>query len=943
MGGTVEICLLGAVFALADDAVVDLGPARQRCVLAALAVDANQVVSVDRLIQRVWGERPPLRARQTLVTYVSKLRQALLPGTATIVRRSGGYVLTVTPSAVDLQRFHDLRARALAEVDQQAAVCLREALGLWRGDALTGLDGEWAEAERARLHRERLDAESDLADVVLRLGHGEDLVADLAARAAEHPLDERVAAQHLLALHRAGRTADALAGYRGIRERLVAELGTEPGPPLQDLHRQILAADPALSGGPAGTVVRPVAVPRQLPAPPVPFVGRREELDRLDVALRDAPDTAMTISVIAGAGGMGKTWLALNWAHRHAGRFPDGQLFVDLRGFSPDREPMDPSVAVRGFLDALGVEPGRMPADPHAQAGLFRSLLAGTRILLLLDNAADADQIIPLLPGSPGCTVIVTSRNQLPALLIGHGAHHERLDVLSDDQARAVLADRLGADRIAAEAAATDELIELCGGFPLALSVISAHARTRPGLALGALAAELRDWDLGVLDDGDPGASLPAVLSWSYRALTPRQATVFSLLGIAPGSDIGPAAAASLAGLSPEQTRTVIRDLERASLISQDSRGRVRMHDLVRRYAADTAARLPADVRDSALRRVVHFYLHTAHAGDRVLDPHRPPIRLDPPGSATTPQPLPDTGAAFSWFDAEHANLLAAQRTAAGHGWHVAVWQLAWALTTFQNRRGHGRDQLTATQAGLTAGQHLGTPTVRTLTHRLVGMAYATDGRFDEAIGHLNQALDLAEGHEDHLNQARNHRALAWTWRRMGDNQKALDHATRALQVHRFLDNPVEEALSRCLTAWYTALAGDHERAAEHCDVGLAQCRRCGIREGEAAILDTMGYLGLQTGRHEQAIRAYEAAIALYRDIGDVCHLADALDQVGHPHALLGHNGRAREVWREALELYREQGRDADAERVQRLIDALEGTSDRHPVMGRSLATAEGS
>ncbi|NBH06396.1 tetratricopeptide repeat protein, partial [Amycolatopsis sp. SID8362] len=710
--------------------------------------------------------------------------------------------------------------------------------------------------------------------------------------------------------------------------------GTEPGAALRELHRRVLAADPALAGPATGPAARPVVVPRQLPAPPVPFVGRSAELDRLDAALHDSPAASMVVCAIAGAGGMGKTWLALQWAHRHTDRFPDGQLFVDLRGFSSDREPMDPAVAVRGFLDALGVEPGRIPGDPHAQTGLFRSLLADRRMLVLLDNAVDAAQVVPLLPGSSRCAVLVTSRNQLPGLLTGHGAHHVRLDVLSDDQAHAVLSDRLGRARVAAEPAAAAELVELCGGLPLALSVVTGHVRTRPGLELGALAAELRGSGLAVLDDGDPGASLPAVLSWSYQALTTRQATAFSLLGIAPGADIGLAAAASLTGLGPDETRTVIRGLERASLLSQDSRGRVRMHDLVRRYAAETADRLPPGERDSALRRVVDFYLHTAHSGERALDPHRPAIPLDTPTPGTAPERLPDTRAALSWFDAEHANLLATQRTAASNGWHVAVWQLAWALTTFQNRRGHDRDQVTTSRAGLAASENLDAPAVHTLTHRLMGMAYAAVGRFPDAVDHLHRALVLAEEHHDHLNQARNHRALAWMWRRMGDNDKALDHATRALDVHRHLDNPIEEALSRGITAWYTALAGDHERASRHCEIGLRQCRRHGIREGEAAILGTMGYVEHHTGRHERAIRAYDAAISLHRDLGAVYNMADDLEQVGHPHARLGQYGRAREVWQEALELYREQGRDADAARVRRLLDDL-GSPERDPARPR--------
>ncbi|MBB5803321.1 DNA-binding SARP family transcriptional activator/tetratricopeptide (TPR) repeat protein [Saccharothrix ecbatanensis] len=926
-----EFSILGAVFALVDDVVVDPGPARQRCVLAALAVDANQVVSVDRLIQRVWGEQPPLRARQTLVNYVSRLRQVLAADTAdtaAIVRRSGGYSLAVRPLAIDLHRFRDLRSRALAEDDRRAVALWEEALGLWRGDALTGLDGDWAEAERDRLHRERLDAECDLTDTLLRLGRGEDLVARLSTRVAEHPLDERVAGQYLLALHRAGRTADALAHYRQVRERLVVELGSDPASALQDLHRQILIADPQLTDIPTSSAVAP-AVPRQLPAAPAPFVGRHEELDLLDATLRDTSTTTVVISAIAGAGGIGKTWLALHWAHRHADRFPDGQLFVDLRGFGPAGTPMDSTVAVRGFLDALGVEPGRIPASLHAQTGLFRSLVAGKRMLLVLDNAANAAQTTPLLPGSPTCTVVVTSRNQLPGLITGHGAHHVRLDVLSDAEAHTVLTDRLGLARVTAEPAAAKALIGLCGGFPLALSIIAGHLHTRPDLPLAALAVEFRDVGLDVLDDDDPAASLPAVLSWSYQALISRQATVFSLLGIAPGPDIGLPAATSLTGLSPDETRTAVHGLAQASLISQDSRGRLRMHDLVRRYATDTARRLPDEVRDAALRRVVNFYLHTAYTGERILDPHRPPIRLDTPEPGTRPHVLPDTHAAFDWFDTENLNLLAAQHIATTHRWYAAVWQLTWTLTTFQNRRGHSHDQLAVTRTGLAAGRHLDAPAVHILTQRLVGMAYASVGRFDEAVEHLHQALTLAERHDDLLNQARNHRGLAWTWRNAGDNHKALNHATRALDVHRLLDNPVEEALSRCLTACYAALVGDYDRASEHCEVGLLQCRRYGIREGEAAILTTMGYISHHTGHHHRAIRDYHAAITLHRDMCDTYHVADDLAQLGHPHTALGHHDRARAVWQEALELYREQGRDTDAERVRQQLDGLDHADDQ--------------
>ncbi|MCR6489139.1 tetratricopeptide repeat protein [Amycolatopsis sp. OK19-0408] len=904
------LCVLGEV--TVRDEAVDLGPARQRCLLAALAVEGGRVVAADRLVERVWGAQPPRRGRATLYSYLSRLRQALAGAEGlAILHRSGGYLLT---GPVDLHRFRELTATARAAGDpEQAARALTEALALWRGEALTGLDGEWAEAERERLGQERLAAERDLADARLALGHGDRLVAELAAQAANHPLDERVAGQYMTALHQAGRTADALAHYRLVHTRLAEELGTDPGAPLRQVHNRLLAesAEP----GPGTRTAR------QLPAAPRPFVGRSADLARLDAAL-DAGGTVV-ISAIAGAGGIGKTWLALHWAHRHAARFPDGQFFVDLRGFSPDSAPMDPAAAMRGFLDALGVEPHRIPLDPHAQAALFRGLVAGKRMLLVLDNAADTRQVTPLLPGSATCTVLVTSRFRLTGLVTGHAARHLPLDVLSGAEARALLTDRLGAARTRAEESAVERLIALCGGFPLALSIVAAHAHTRPHRSLAALADELAELGLGALADDDPTASLPAVLSWSHHALTPAQASAFALLGVAPGPDIGLAAAAALVGEPAAETRRLLLGLEQASLLAQDARGRYRMHDLIRRYAADTASRLPEGAVAAARNRVVGCYLHTAFAANRLENPHRAPIVLAPLPAGVTAEVLPDERAALAWFDAEHPCLLAALDVAG-----AAAWDLAWTLETFHRRRGHFRDRLAAWRTGLAAAEHRLDPAALILTHRLLGRAHADLGRHDEGIEHLHRALALAEAHADAANQTHTHRTLAAAWVAGGEPRKGYDHAVQALRIARTLANPVWEAGALNAVGWYAAQLGEHDHARENCEAALTLFRAHEDAEGQATTLDSLGFIADRTGRHEEAVSRYRDALTLLRAIGSLYEVAGTLDRIGSAYAALTRHRQAREAWEEALELYRRQGRDEEERRVRRQLDALPSTRD---------------
>ncbi|HYQ61999.1 AfsR/SARP family transcriptional regulator [Actinophytocola sp.] len=924
------ITLLGEVTAQVDGRDVDLGPPRQRCVLAALAVEAGRLLPAERLVRAVWGVDTPRRGRATLHSHISRLRKASAGGLA-IVYRSDGYTLVLDQpdQVVDLLRFRALCDRARGGGDDTRTVeLLTEALALWRGEPLTGLSGEWVEGERDRWQQERWAAEHDLVDAQLRTGQGEELVARLSARTRQQPLDERAAGQYMLALHRAGRPADALDHYRRLRQRLVAELGTDLGAALQALHQRILAADPCLDPASGGAEATSVAVPRQLPGAPAPFVGRRRELDRLEATLAtERVSPTLLISAIGGTGGIGKTWLVLHWAHRNLRRFPDGQLFVDLHGFSPTGRPAHPADVLGGFLDALGVDRDHQPAELDRRAESYRSLVADRRMLIVLDNVATTDQVIPLLPGGHHCTVMITSRNQLHGLIARHGARPVHLDVLTDAEAHALLTTALGPDHAHADPRVITELVELCGRFPLALGLIAARGAADPRLPLRDIAADLRALGPDALDSDDPTASLPAVLSWSLRHLTDRQREVFALLSIAPGPDTGLPAAVCLTGLAEREAHAALQALIDASLVERTAGGRYAMHDLVRAYATTTADALPAEVREAALGRVLDHYTHTAYLADQLVHPQHHAVRLDPPAGGAHLPPLPDASAAWAWLDTEHACLLAAQQTAGAHNRYAAVWWLAWSLHTFHYRRGHRHDQLTAWQAAADAAVHLPDPTAHAHSHRLLGLAHARLDHHADALHHLRHALTIAEHHRDPTEQAHAHNELGMVCAQRGDDRQALAHARQALDLYRGLDKPMWEARALNGVGWCAAQLGDYETAREHCQAALTLNRQQHSVDGEAAVLDSLGYIDHHSGRHTQAIDHYTNAVALYRDLGNAFEAADTLETLGQTHRAIGQLTQARTVLREAHRLYREQGRHDDAARTQRELDTL----DRDP------------
>jgi DNA-binding SARP family transcriptional activator len=624
---------LGPVLIEAGETGTAMPAPRQRTVLAVLLTRAGRPVAVDELAEFVWDGKPPSRASDTLRTYVMRLRGTLgkVAG-ARIVTRDRGYLIELAERELDALRFarayRDGAAAYGAGKWAAARAALADGLALWRGDPLADVPSQLLhDAEGPALERLRLQALQWRIDADLRLGGGEELVAELQELTSREPLREQPQALLMTALARCGRAGEALAVYRRARDLLVSELGIEPGPQLRELQRLILTRDlalpradergPGLRGG-----VDAGPTPRQLAAAPGHFAGRAAELKELDAVLDQvgAGTGTVTISAISGMAGIGKTTLALHWAHRVADRFPDGQLYVNLRGFGPTA-PMAPAEALRGFLDALRGQAKPLPQDPDAQGALYRSLMAGRRMLVVLDNARDEEQVRPLLPGSASCLTLVSSRSQLAGLVATNGAIPLNLDLLTDAEARELLSRRLGPERTAAEPTAVDQLITACAGLPLALCIAAARAAMTPGFPLAALAAQIDRPGLDSLSSSDPYADLRSVFSWSYRRLSSGAAQLFRYLPYFPGPDVSATAAASIA--PADRPGELLAELTGAHLLEEFAPGRFRLHDLLARYARECSEQQDTeDSRRQVVQHVLTWYAAAATMAGRISGPH---------------------------------------------------------------------------------------------------------------------------------------------------------------------------------------------------------------------------------------------------------------------------------------------------------------------------------
>jgi len=695
------------------------------------------------------------------------------------------------------------------------------------------------------------------------------------------------------------------------------------------------AAGQRLTAAPAPTSDRSAelaaVLPRQLPPAVAHFAGRAGELAALSGLLRAESSATVVISAIGGTAGVGKTALAVHWAHRVADRFPDGQLYVDLRGFGPAGQVMPPAEAVRRFLDALHVPPQRIPADTEAQTALYRSLVVGRRMLLVLDNAHDSAQVRPLLPAAPGCLVLVTSRNQLSGLVAADGAHPVNLDVLSVAEARELLVRRLGTNRVAPEPVAVAEIIDRCARLPLALALVAARAAARPQVALKVLAAELADarqrWQ--TLTGDDPHTDVQAVFSWSYHALTAESARSFRLLGLHPGPDITAPAVSSLTGLAPGAVRPVLAELTRASLLTEPAPGRYTFHDLLRDYATHLAHTIDTDEqRHAATGRILDHYLHTAHHADRLLNPARDPIPLPPPRTGVTPEPLSDPAQASDWFTAEHQVLLATVAHAAATSSETHTWQLAWTLTNLLDRRGQWHDLVTLGQAAVAAAQRLADPTAQIRTHRLLAAAYTRLRRLDDAHTHLRHALDLATGTDDQPQQAHTHLRMAILWEQRGQPEQALHHARQALHLYQATSHQGGQANALNMVGWYHTRLGGHQQALTHCQQALTLHQQLDDHAGQAATWDSLGHAHHHLGHLTQALSCYQNAHTLYQNLGDRYGQATTLTHLGDTRHATGHPQAARDAWQQALTTLDDLDHP-DAAQVRAKLAGLEPPTDQ--------------
>jgi DNA-binding SARP family transcriptional activator/Tfp pilus assembly protein PilF/DNA polymerase III delta prime subunit len=928
----VEFGLLGPLEVIDGDRSVPIPSARQRVLLAALLLRPRELVTVDELVEAIWGgEALPAEPRRVVQVYVTRLRQ-LLGGRGLIQSRPEGYVIDVAPGDADLGRWESLLeqagdAAAAGDRHREAAL-LRRALGLWRGEPLADVPSESLRRDTVpRLAEQRLDSLQRRIEADLALGRHAELVRELRTLTGQHPLREQFWAQLMTALYRCGRQADALQAFTRARDLLADQLGIDPGPELRGLHQAVLTGDPALMAPPAPARPEAMATPAQLPVDVGDFVGRAGLVRQIEQLLVD--DRQVPVVALSGPPGVGKTAVAVHVAHRLAEQFPDGQLYVDLHGATAGLQPLAPSEVLGRFLRALGVDPVGVPAELDEASGLFRSWVAGRRVLVVLDNAADATQVRPLLPASLGCGVLVTSRQVLVGLA---GATNLPLDALAPAEAVELLGRVAGQARVAAEPAAAAAVAEWCGWLPLALRIAGARLAARPAWPVGALAERLADAQ-GRLDELEVAeVGVRASLQVSYQqlcdgsgSLDRAAAEAFGLLGIPDSPEVGVPVVARLLDVSEDAAERVLERLVDAQLLEAPAPGRYRLHDLLRLYARELATQHHgAWAQAAALTRAIRFYVASAWQTLAVLRPGDYRLTQADDRWRKGGLEFADQQAALGWLEVERPNLLAAVGQAVGTAGVPPElgMQLAQALFGFFWVHSHWDDWVQANQIALGVARRAGDLGAQAQTHNDLGACYYRQGRYDQALAHLRESLTIRRELDDPTGQALSLGNLGRLYQALGRYEEALACLQESLTICQRLGDRRGQASCLANLGELYQRQGRYEEALACLRESLAIRQHMADRHGQAHNLGNLGIVYERQGRHEEALACLRESLTIYRELGDSRSEAESLHELGMALRALGRSEDAQARWLEALAIF-ERLQATDADQVRDLLAEL--------------------
>ncbi|MCX4800388.1 tetratricopeptide repeat protein [Streptomyces sp. NBC_01214] len=987
-GGRLRFNVLGSLEGWFGEVRLRLGGAIQERVLCVLLLEAGRVVPVARLVEATWEKDPPVTAAHQVRKAVADLRRRIPTGTEVIATDGPGYRVVVADDQVDLLEFDALTraaGQALREGGRsEAAEALRAALALWRGSVLSGTGGPVIEAAATALEERRLAAAEQFFDLCLALGESGELISGLRALITQHPLRETLRGQLMLALYRSGRQAEALKEYGEVRELLVDELGIDPGPRLAKLYEAILRDSPELAAPErpapvAAASVRPVpepaapAEPLPEPAPPVTavsegaapgvpartdadregepgtrtgpadapctlpydlpdFTGRAKELAELFDYVQDegrGGERYARIVAIDGMGGMGKTTLAVRAAHRLAGGYPDGQLHIDLHGFTPGREPVTPTAALDGLLRTLGTPGDRIPEDLEGRTALWRSKLDGRRMLLLFDNAVDAAQIRPLLPASPGCLALITSRGRLLDL---DGVEWVSIGMMEPEDSTSLMAETLGTTRVAAEPAASAELAELCGHLPLALRIATARLRNRPRWTVRYLVERLRDEKRRMDELSSGERSVAATLRLSYLAMDEEYRTAFRILSLYPCAGTDVHSAAALLGTTVRDAEDALEFLLDVHLVQQPDIGLYTFHDLVRSFAQSLRGPATADDDAAAVERLLGYYLTTSDAACEVLFPSRerrptgiPPYRGERPA-------LRDTEQALSWFDREQAGLLAAVSLAerCGHDRYAAC--LSRNVGFHLHTHGQLDEFWSVGHLAVAAARRLDDPALLGISLANLGAACWKLGRFEEGLEVAREARATAVRAGDRHTEANSESTIGLLMSMLGRYKEALPLVERSVSMAQELGNPRAESESLTILSTLYERWGRFPEAAEVARRAIEIDRDLGYRSNEIVALTDLAFAQVGLGEFVDADASLKRARDLCdetRSPGDVALVLALSAQVAHER---GNVLQARAFAERSLVLGRTSGAPIRLARVENVLGQLHLRWGEHEV-----------